>query len=357
MKLLDRYIGKTILEFVFYAALVVMGIELIFVLADEAGDLGEGRYNMFKALQYSFLTLPRKLYEHFPVIVLLGGILGMGRLATFRELIAMQMATFSISRMIKSVLLITLLCMGFLVVIGEWIAPASEQLAQNMKASAKHEGFKTAWDEGAWVRHDNWFIYIQDVLGSGDLRHITAYEVSEPFRLSRIRTILKAHYEKERWHLREVGDTYFEPGRVRVETKPEEILNKWIEPNVLAALVVRPSTMSSLALYRYIRYLEDNQLEAKRFKFAFWNKWVQPLATGVMLFWAMLFVLGPFGRRFLGWKIIAGGIMGFVFLVSNQLLGYTSMIFQLSPFWASVLPTIIFLVGGLGVLHRIRGVR
>ncbi|MBI4357292.1 MAG: LPS export ABC transporter permease LptG [Gammaproteobacteria bacterium] len=355
MKLLDRYIGKTILEFVAYSVLVVMGIELIFVLADEAHDLGEGHYDMFKVLQYGFLTLPRKLYEHFPVIVLLGGLLGMGRLAMHREVIAMQMATVSISRIIKSVLFITLLCMGGVVVIGEWVAPASEAWAQNMRASAKHEGFKAAWDEGAWVRHGNWFIYIQDVLSPDELRHITAYEVNDLFRLKRIRTILSAQHHKKGWHLKQVVDNHFEANRNRVEKSEEQIIEEWIHPDVLEALVVKPSTMSSAALYHYVRYLENNQLDARRFRLAFWNKWVQPFATGVMLLWAMLFVLGPFGRHSLGWKTLAGGIMGFVFLVSNQLLGYVSMIFHLPPFLAAVLPTLVFFIGGCLVLRRIRG--
>ena len=104
MKLIDRYIGKTVLEFVLVSILALLGIEIIIALVDELGWIGDGSYSFDKALEYVLLTMPRKLYEQFPVIVLLGGLLGMGSLATHNELIAMQVATLSVSRIVRSVL-------------------------------------------------------------------------------------------------------------------------------------------------------------------------------------------------------------------------------------------------------------
>lgn len=354
MKLIDKYIGRTVLEFILISVIALVGIEIIFALADEAGDIGEGRYTFSKALQYVVLTMPRKLYEHFPVIVLLGGLLGMGQLAAHNELIAMQASALSISRILKGVLQVIGICMLVVIFIGEWLAPRSEQYAQNLRASAKHSGFKAAWDEGAWVRHGNWFIYIQDIISSTELRNITAYEVNEAFQLQSIQKVESAKHREDGWYLSGVTGNHFEKNHVEVKKQDSLMIKEWIKPDVLEALVVKPSTMSTVTLWHYIRYLKENQLESDKFRLAFWSKLVQPLATGVMLFLTIPFVFGPLRRTTLGRKIVMGGFIGFVFLLSNQLLGHISLIFHLPPVIAALLPTSLFFAAGLVLMKRVR---
>ena len=102
--ILDRYIARIVVNTTLMV-LLVLGALLAFVdFVGEIGEVGKGQYDLFDAIYYVILALPKRIYELFPTAVLLGSLLGLGALASNSELTVMRASGVSIRRFVRSVL-------------------------------------------------------------------------------------------------------------------------------------------------------------------------------------------------------------------------------------------------------------
>src|SRR3989338_4475 len=136
---LDRYIG-TIVFFAILAVLgIIVGLALLFAYIDELGDISAS-YGLLDAGLWVLLTIPRRTYEMLPMAALIGCLIGLGNLASSSELTIMRAAGVSIRRIVWAVMKPMLVIMLAGVLIGEYLAPWSENLAQASRATAQGSG-------------------------------------------------------------------------------------------------------------------------------------------------------------------------------------------------------------------------
>ena len=102
MKLLDRYIFRTVPTTTLVTLLALLLLEFFLSLLAELEDVGTGGYGFVAALRYLVLVQPQRLYELFPMALLVGGLLGMGALASGSELIVMRAAGLSLTRLMRT---------------------------------------------------------------------------------------------------------------------------------------------------------------------------------------------------------------------------------------------------------------
>ena len=139
MKILDRYIFRTVATTTLIALLVLLLLEFFLSLLIELEDVGKGRYDFLAAFRYLLLIQPQRLYELFPLALLVGGLLGMGALASGSELIVMRAAGLSLTRLAGSALQAGLLLSLTVLALGEFVAPPLEQAAYEQRAAAKNK--------------------------------------------------------------------------------------------------------------------------------------------------------------------------------------------------------------------------
>ena len=77
MNLLDRYIGQAVIAGVLSVLVILTALYVLFAFAGETGKIGQADYTMWKAMEYSLYLIPRRLYELFPLAMLLGTMLGL----------------------------------------------------------------------------------------------------------------------------------------------------------------------------------------------------------------------------------------------------------------------------------------
>jgi len=92
MTILQRYIIKTVLTATALVVLVMVGLIFLVDVLDELRDVGTGDYGFPQALLHVVLLMPHNLYQFFPMMVLLGGVIGLGILASHQELVVMRAA-------------------------------------------------------------------------------------------------------------------------------------------------------------------------------------------------------------------------------------------------------------------------
>ena len=137
MRQLDRHVGKTVFAAIALVLVVIVGLDAVAAFIDEAEDISP-TYTFFEVGLYVLLTLPGRFYEFIPIAALIGCLIGLGQLAASSELVVMRAAGVSIGRLVwvamKPALLVAVL--GF--VLGEYLAPKTEQLAQSRRAMAQN---------------------------------------------------------------------------------------------------------------------------------------------------------------------------------------------------------------------------
>lgn len=351
--ILDRYLGGTVIRGALLALLVLASLSAFFTLLGELGDL-RNDYGLLKATMYTLLTLPRRIYEMFPTAVLLGGLMSLGALAANSELVVMRAAGISVRRITLAVLQAGLVLALIAAVLGEVIAPPGEQYAQSMRSAAQTGYITLQSDSGFWARDGRNFVQIRRVLPGPQLLDITIYEFDDNLRLQRLISAHSATYQNGYWQLEQVKESRIEPQGVTTQAMDRAEWQSILQPEVVEVLSVKPEDLAASALARYVTYLDENSLDSERYRLAFWVKVVTPFSTLVMLLIAIPFVFGSLRSAHAGTRLLVGVLLGMGFYLMNQALNHVGLVYGLPPLLSALVPTLVFAVGGLVAVSRIR---
>ena len=351
MRLLDRHIGSTVILSVLSVALIIVGLDLLFAYIGELEDL-EGDYNALEALIYICLTVPRRLYDLLPMAALVGCLIGLGTLASNSELTIMRASGVSIGRIMGAVLKPLLVLMLAGVLLGEYAAPYTENLAESRRALAVGSG-EAVKSKGLWHREGGDFIHINAVQPNGTLHGITRYRFDEERQLLETNFAQRASVQDEYWLLEDVSATLFEPdGTSRVEQRPQQQWEMGLSPRLLRVVLLDPDVLPLTGIWHYQNYLAEQGLNNSQYWLAFWKKLLQPVTTAALVFVAISFIFGPLRSVTLGQRVFTGVLVGFSFRIVQDLLGPSSLVFGFSPLIAVVLPIVILIAMGSWLIRR-----
>lgn len=352
MAKLDRYIGTQVFFAILAVLGIILGLALLFAFIDELGDLNKGDYGLPQALGYVLMTAPRRAYDMLPMAALIGCLIGLGTLASNSELTIMRAAGVSVGRIVWAVMKPMLVLMLAGILIGEYVAPWSENQAQANRALAQGGGAAQSSKHGMWHRQGQEYVHINAVQPNGVLLGVTRYRFDDERRMQSASFARRAEYAGDHWQLRNINTTYFREGSTEVVKASEERWDIELSPQLLSTVVMEPESLSVTGLWQYIHYLGEQGLNNARYWLAFWNKVLQPLVTGALVLMAISFIFGPLRSVTLGQRVFTGVLVGFVFRIAQDLLGPSSLVFGFSPLLAVLVPAGICAVAGVWLLRR-----
>lgn len=354
MRILDRYIGLTVIGGTLLALFVLLSIDLFFAFINEAQDIGIGRYGLHDALVYVGLTVPRRLYEMFPMAALIGSLLSLGVLASNSELVSMRAAGVSILRIARSVLQAGLIMLIAAAAIGEWVAPWSEQQAQQQRTLAQSETITFRSQHGLWARDREHFVNIKQILPDGRLAGVQVYALAGDGSLKRLLQADFAAHQGTTWQLQGVRSGELNGQGMQVTRAEQLDFPGLMSPELLNVVTIDPEDLSARDLYRYARYMHDNGLDAGRYELAFWRRVVAPFAGLVMLFLSIPFVFGPLRSVGTGQRLLWGVLTGVAFYLVNQTMSHMGQVYGLPAPLSALLPPLLFFGGGLWVMRQVK---
>jgi lipopolysaccharide export system permease protein len=351
--LLGRYIARTVIAGSVLVLAVLLSLNTLFAITREFGSTGQGDYGVAEALLYVLLTVPADIYELFPAAVAIGGVVGLGALAANSELLVMRAAGVSNGRIVGMVMQGGLVLMAAIVLVGEVVAPPSQQYAERMRSSAIAGQSDVRGPDGLWLRDENRFVNVGEILPGYVLRDVSVYEF-EDRRLRRTLHADRAHYERrrDRWRLIDVRSTRLNEERVATQRDAEVTWPRLVPPDLFEVLTVSPETLPGWRLFSYVDYLSDNDLESARFALAFWKKIATPLSTLVMLLLALPMVFGSVRSTGAGQRVFIGSVIGVGYLLLAELFAHVGIVYGLPAPLAVMAPAILFTITGLLLLRR-----
>jgi lipopolysaccharide export system permease protein len=354
MLILDRYIAKSILATTGLVMLAFFGIDFFIQFVEEVGDIGKGDYTLLSSIFYVFLSLPHDVYQLFPMTGLIGGLLGLGLLASNNELVVMRASTMSIVRISRSVITVVLFMIVLVTLIGEGIAPYSQYYANQYKALLKSKGQAVVMRQGVWFRDGEYFIHIGKVLSEKHLENITRYHFNDAHQLLDVSQAATGRYQAEGWHVNNVRQSVLSFSGVQTHYYPNAVWVMGLNPSVLTISQKEIEEMSLMRLFSMMHYRQLNHAEYSAYALSFWQRLLQPFSTCVMILLVIPFIFGPLRTATAGSRLLIGAIVGFGFHLVNKFFGPLSIVYQMPPLIAAVLPTLLFFVLGMYFLSRVR---
>ena len=351
MRKLDRYIGASVFFAILAVLGIIVGLSLLFAFIDELGDLSD-TYGTLDVLLYVLLTLPRRTYEMLPMAALIGCLIGLGSLASNSELTIMRAAGVSVGRIVWAVMKPMLVLMLVGVLIGEYLAPWSENQAQAQRSLAQGGGEAQSSKHGLWHRQGQEYVHINAVQPGGKLIGVTRYQFDDQRKLLSSSFARRAQFQGDYWQLEDVKTTLFHERNTELKTLASERWDVELNPQLLGTVVLEPEALSVSGLWRYIHYLGEQGLNNGTYWLAFWTKVLQPLVTAALVLMAISFIFGPLRSVTLGQRVFTGVLVGFVFRIAQDLLGPSSLVFGFSPLLAVAVPATICALAGVLLIRR-----
>ena len=321
---------------------------------DQLGSLGKGNYGLAQAIEFVILTIPRLLYELFPMAALLGTIIGLSLLANDSELIVMRASGVSMVQITTAALKMGGLFVIFAVIVGEIVSPVTETKAQRGRAEALQQNIQQQTNFGLWMRDTQTYVNVGEVLPDLTLLRIKVFEFDPDKRLRSMVTADDGIFQDDFWLVNNVKQTLIDPqGQTETLHTPSAQWQSRVTPQILSVFLIQPDQLSFWQLSRYIKHLAANQQKTDPFELAFWGKLMLPLSTAVMVVLAIPFVFTNIRSGGLGRSLFIGIMLGLGFYAANKGFGYVVLANGISPFLGATLPVIAFLFLALVMMRRI----
>lgn len=339
--LLDRYITQQLVVSSLFILVVITGLQVLLGFLNELGDTGDGNYDVGDAVLFTALMVPARVLEVFPMSVLVGSLSALGNMASNSELTVMRAAGVTTWRIAGSAIKGSLILMVLVIIISEWVAPASTKAAQQLRTAAISGGEVSLASSGMWAKSEDKIVHIESLYNDSQLGNITIYRL-ENNKLASVLKAERAERKSDVWELLQVTSVQFHANRLETSHEDRRLWTNPIKQEQLDTLTLEPEMLNIVGIYRYLDYLAENKMETEIFMLAFWRKVMQPLAIAVMIFLATSFVFGPMRDVTMGARILSGVMLGFGFHLANQSFGPISLVYNFPPILGATIPLLLF---------------
>jgi len=338
--ILDRHMALALVGAAAITAVVLLGLSGFVSFVEELDWARRHDLGLTEAGLLTLYKLPELLFEMFPLIVLLGAILGLGGLASAGELVVMQSAGMPLWRMAMSVAIVGLGLGLVSLAVGDRVVPgarAATTAIKHGKPRADGEALRELW-----LREGAAFVHIGAVRDARRLEDVRIYEVSgEGSALRAMQTVDVMVYRDGGWDAQGWSQELALDDRLDIEALPAKRLAFDFGPDVIELFLLRADSLSLPGLRRYIQYLELNKLDSHGPRLEYWRKLASPLSVVAMVLIAIPFVLGPLRDTGAGQRLFIGVLMGIGFYVFNETIVSLGAVYRWPPLLAAFAPVLV----------------
>jgi lipopolysaccharide export system permease protein len=358
MNLLARYLMREILGSIVLVFTALLTLFSFFDMIHELDRLGRGDYTLGRMFVYVALSVPGHIYELFPIAALIGAMFALARLVSSSEFVMLRVSGLSALRIALYLVTLGLMFSVVMFVFGEYIAPTADRIASSVRLKATGKVIAQGFRSGLWIKDGTRFVNIREMLPDNSLREIKIYEFDEAFRLGNIRYAGRATYNSSSvWTLQDIVQTEFNESGASISNLSSHEWRSALTPDLIKALLVPPEQMAVQTLYPYIQHLQKNRQKTSRYEIALWGKLTYPLAVPVMLLLALPFAYLHSRTGQISARVFSGIMLGLAFHLLNRLFAHLGLLNDWPPLLSVTLPTLVFLVLAIILLHRFGAIK
>jgi lipopolysaccharide export system permease protein len=209
--------------------------------------------------------------------------------------------------------------------------------------------------ESAWVRDGD---IIMNLSRMGDPRSfggVYLFRLGTDGELTSVARADSAELSEGReWTLNRFAESRFSGVGVEVRRERRFAESTGLNRDILGLTIVHPEALNGFALWRYIEYLRENDLDSQRFEIAFWGRLAAAVAIAPMSVLALAIVFGLMSRTGTGARMLVGIVLGFGYFLLSRSVADGGSVYNLNPFLAGWLPTLLLSAAAVWALTRSR---
>ena len=356
MKTVRRLLYRDIVASVMFVALAFLSLFFFFDFVDALDGVGTRGRTAWHALLAAGYALPGRLYELFPIAVLIGSIYSLARLAQTSEFTILRTGGLGPGRALSLLAVLGVAFGAVTFVTGDYVAPASER--QSALLRARFAGGLQLGGTGAWLKDHrdspagerSYSVNVAGASTAGSLVGIRIFEFDADGRLVSRTEAGAGHVDDDgTWQLTDVQVARWpvarsEGGEVDLERHATLSWPSTLSAAVVAAAVLPLSTMTTTELWRYSAHLSDQEQASQQHQIRFWRKALYPLACLVMMALALPFAYMHSRGGSISLKVFGGIMLGISFVLLNNLSGHIGMLRGWTPWVAAASPSLAYLL-------------
>ena len=358
-KKVDKLVALSVLGAVLLAWGFLVGLDAFKIFLGEINDVGTGDYTLTKALVFTLLTVPRRAYQWFGYAALIGGLLGMGMLATSGELTALRAAGLSKFRICISVILSLTVLTGLTMLMGETIAPRGEQKAEALALTAKAKDVTIGKGGSLWARDGETVINAKHGRTRGtlagaavELSDVRVFEFTPQGQLTALSTAKTASHVEGQWTLNDVRRTEFAGTSATTTTQAQTKWHSSLDPDVLSKSMIHPEYLAARDLSRNIDYMRRNHQDASSYERAYWGRIFYPFNVLVLAFCAVPFAFGALRTGGLGKRLFVGMALAISYYFFQSAVVSMGAVYNMNLAWANALPSLLLALAAVVYFRR-----
>jgi lipopolysaccharide export system permease protein len=354
MKLFARHLGKEIYVGTVFVLAAFLAVFLFLEFLDEFEKLGRGDYGPEEMAMYLLLGLPNQVYEFAPIAALIGALWALSQSAANSEFTVFRVSGLRPRTAVMAMIKIGLPMVIITGLFSEIIAPATQNMSENIRAGAMGTGASGQLRSGLWLRdtpsapsdqtRSMRFFNAGKVLPDQVLERVEIFDFDGKQQLTQTLRAERGRYvkfdQRHRWELQGVQQTIFHSdGSVSLNRTDVMQIQSSLSPETLGALVTNPDRMSARELYQYVDYLKDNKQQYDRYDVAFWKRIIYPFAIWVMLLLALPTAYFQARAGAVGARVFAGILVGVGFHLMNSLFSHLGVLTALPAIAMAAVPS------------------
>jgi lipopolysaccharide export system permease protein len=191
---LERYLARQIYGAVGFVLAGFLALFAFFDLIGELKDLGMGAYQLQQIFTVVALWMPAHAYELFPVAVLIGTLYVLAHLSSNSEYTVMRASGLSPARAGLVLAKVGVAFVALTFAIGEWVAPNTEEMAQQTRMRAMSSLIGQDLQSGLWFKDERTFINVAQAREANLLQGVRIYEFDSAYRLRIVSEAREAEY-------------------------------------------------------------------------------------------------------------------------------------------------------------------
>lgn len=347
---LDKYVAVAIISSTLVVLLALLSIDMLGKIIAEIDIVGQKSYTFTRLMTYVLGLIPLKLILFFPMALLIGALMGLGRIAAANELTVML--TSGVSRLRVAVLgfLISVIMGALVLLITEFIGVDLNESVNQMRAEATGEVRHRYGANGIWAQDGYRFVNIKGVKADGQLAGVTIYQLNTEMQFEQVMMAKSAVFQPQNWLLNEVTVKDLGEKAIVVNKQPQMRWQNQLDSEVINLLLTEPEDLSIRDLYKYTRYQQANGITSTSYAMTFWQRIFVPLSTGVMFLLALPFVFGSQRNSSQGRKLFVGIMLGIAYYVSYQSIANLILLTGAPVILGAIIPILLFSALSFGLL-------
>ncbi|HJU07413.1 MAG TPA: LPS export ABC transporter permease LptG [Rhodanobacteraceae bacterium] len=358
IKRADRLIAGAVLANILLAWLVIVGLDTFQEFAKQIGNIGHNGYTLGAAVAYIALTVPRRVYDWFVFAALIGGLIGLGGLGASGELTALRASGMSKLRICLSAAALVLVLMAGVFLLGETVAPAGEQRAQNIQLSTR-SGKLGNTRSGLWAKDGDTIINAKAALArvtqgrpSVELADVRVFGFNDAGELISFDWARTATQQGGQWIMYGVRSTTISPKGAHSTFAQQRSWKSGLDPQVLELSVVHPEYLSLADLQRNIDYLRSNRQNPGTYANAYWERALYPLNTLVLTLCALPFAFGALRSGGLGRRLFIGLLLAIGWYFLQKAVIGLGTVFGVPALAANLAPALLLICAAVWYFRR-----